>query len=108
MTRVLYDRDADLADISDETAAVVGYGIQGHAQTKNQRDSGCSVIVGNRQDEYRAMAEGDGFPVSFIGKASRAASGCTERWKPTHRPRVRWGSIRIRIESSPRHPHRPC
>ena len=92
MTRVLYDRDADLADISDETAAVVGYGIQGHAQTKNQRDSGCSVIVGNRQDEYRAMAEGDGFPVSFIGEASRAASGCTERWKP-HIARVSGGDL---------------
>ena len=59
--------------LSDETAAVVGYGIQGRAQAKNLRDSGCSVIVGNREDEYRATAEGDGLPVSSIGEAAAGA-----------------------------------
>ncbi len=58
--------------LSDETAAVVGYGIQGRAQAKNLRDSGCSVIVGNREDEYRATAEGDGFPSLPLARPPRA------------------------------------
>jgi ketol-acid reductoisomerase len=67
--RVFHDEDADPAALAGETIAVIGYGIQGHAQALNLRDSGVSVIVGNRHDHYRDQAERDGFEVLTIGEA---------------------------------------
>ncbi len=46
--KVFYDSDADLAHLKDKTIAVLGYGSQGHAQAQNLRDSGCTVIIGQR------------------------------------------------------------
>ena len=43
-----YDNDADLSLLKNKTIAILGYGSQGHAQAQNLRDSGCSVIVGQR------------------------------------------------------------
>ncbi len=45
---IYYDNDADLAALKDKTIAILGYGSQGHAHAQNLRDSGCSVIVGQR------------------------------------------------------------
>ena len=64
--RVFHDEDVDPAPLHDETIGVIGYGIQGRAQALNLRDSGASVIVGNRQDHYRDQAERDGFEVLTI------------------------------------------
>jgi ketol-acid reductoisomerase len=63
MARVYYDQDADVNDLSGETIAVLGYGIQGRAQALNLRDSGVGVVVGNRDDAYREQASADGFEV---------------------------------------------
>ena len=71
MAKVYYDADADIADISEETVAVIGYGIQGRAQSLNMRDSGLSVIVGNRDDDYRKRADADGFKVYDIETAAK-------------------------------------
>lgn len=46
MTKVYYDKDADLGLLKGKTIGVIGYGSQGHAHAQNLRDSGCSVIVG--------------------------------------------------------------
>ena len=46
--KVYYDDDADLSLLKDKTIAILGYGSQGHAQAQNLRDSGCSVVVGQR------------------------------------------------------------
>ena len=54
MAKVYYDADADLAVLGGETVAIIGYGIQGRAQSLNMRDAGLSVVVGNRDDEYWA------------------------------------------------------
>ena len=70
MARVYYDGDADLADLAGETAAVLGYGIQGRAQALNLRDSGVAVVVGNREDAYRAQAVADGFRVLSLPEAA--------------------------------------
>lgn len=70
MARVYYDQDADLADLAGETVAVLGYGIQGRAQALNLRDSGATVVVGNREDAYRAQAVTDGFEVLPIPEAA--------------------------------------
>ncbi len=46
--KVYYDTDADLSLLKGKTIAILGYGSQGHAHAQNLRDSGCTVIVGQR------------------------------------------------------------
>ena len=50
MATIYHDDDADVAVLSDETLAVIGYGNQGRSQALNLRDAGLSVIVGSRAD----------------------------------------------------------
>lgn len=65
------DEDAALAPLAGKTVAVLGYGNQGQAQALNLRDSGVTVIVGNRDDLYRERAVGDGFaPMSILEAAT--------------------------------------
>src|SRR5687767_6789773 len=46
MTKIYYDKDADLSLIRAKRVAVLGYGSQGHAHALNLRDSGADVRVG--------------------------------------------------------------
>jgi ketol-acid reductoisomerase len=71
---VYFEKDASLHDIEDEVVAVIGYGIQGKAFAANLRDSGVSVVVGNRDDDYRTAAVADGFDTRTIAEAVAAAS----------------------------------
>jgi len=70
MVKVFHDSDADVRDLSGQTVAVIGYGIQGRAQAHNLRDSGVGVIVGNRDDEFRRRAVADGFEPCDIPEAA--------------------------------------
>ncbi|GEL16921.1 NAD(P)-binding domain-containing protein [Pseudonocardia asaccharolytica] len=70
--RTYHDSDADLDVLTGRTVAVVGYGNQGCAQAQNLRDSRVRVVVGNRDDDYRARAVHDGFEVLGIDQAARA------------------------------------
>ncbi|MFC1667968.1 ketol-acid reductoisomerase [Chlamydiota bacterium] len=45
MTKLYYDKDADLSLLKSKKIAIVGYGSQGHAQAQNMRDSGLDVII---------------------------------------------------------------
>ena len=45
---IYYDKDCDLSNLEGKTIAILGYGSQGHAHAQNLRDSGMSVIVGQR------------------------------------------------------------
>lgn len=66
MTKIYYDKDADLNLLKGKTVAVIGYGIQGRGQALNLRDSGVKVIVAQRKGgpNYE-LARKDGFePVS--------------------------------------------
>ncbi len=47
--KIFYDNDADLSHLKSKTIAILGYGSQGHAQAQNLRDSGCNVIIGQRE-----------------------------------------------------------
>ena len=47
--KIYYDDDADLSLLKNKTIAIIGYGSQGHAQAQNLKDSGCTVIVGQRK-----------------------------------------------------------
>jgi len=46
--KVYYDDDADLSHLKGKTISIIGYGSQGHAHAQNLRDSGCTVVVGQR------------------------------------------------------------
>ena len=50
--KIYYDKDADLALLKGKTIAILGYGSQGHAHALNLRDSGCTVIVGQRPGSH--------------------------------------------------------
>ncbi len=67
------DKDASLDPLTGKTVAILGYGNQGRAQALNLRDSGATVVVGNRQDEYLQQAEEDGFQPTPIPEAAEAA-----------------------------------
>lgn len=69
---LLKDHDASLEPLAGKTVAVLGYGNQGQAQALNLRDSGVHVIVGNRDDDYRARAAADGFAPQPIAAAAAA------------------------------------
>src|SRR5438309_11543842 len=43
--------------LKDETIAIIGYGVQGPAQSLNLRDNGFNVIVGQRSKE-RVIRDG--------------------------------------------------
>jgi ketol-acid reductoisomerase len=47
--KIYYEDDADLSLLKGKTIAIIGYGSQGHAQAQNLRDSGCTVIIGQRK-----------------------------------------------------------
>ena len=69
--KLYQDSDASLESLAGKTVAVLGYGNQGQAQALNLRDSGVTVIVGNRDDHYRERAIADGFaPVSILEAAT--------------------------------------
>ncbi len=72
--RIFYEADADARFLQGKTVAVIGYGSQGHAQAQNLRDSGITVIVGQRPGSanYEKAVE-DGFqPVSAREAAEKA------------------------------------
>lgn len=71
--KIYSDNDASLEPLQGKTAAILGYGNQGRAQALNLRDSGVTVIVGNREDSYREQAEADGFtPLPIVEAATQA------------------------------------
>ncbi len=74
MAKLYYDKDADLAPLQARTIGIVGYGIQGHAQAQNLRDSGLNVIVAELPGSppYEA-AKNDGFSVSSAAEVAAEA-----------------------------------
>ncbi|MCX5726043.1 MAG: ketol-acid reductoisomerase [Candidatus Saganbacteria bacterium] len=45
MAKVYYDKDADLGLLKEKTIAIIGFGNQGSAQSRNLKDSGLKVII---------------------------------------------------------------
>jgi ketol-acid reductoisomerase len=72
--KIYYDNDADLSVLKGKTIAILGYGSQGHAQAQNLRDSGCTLIIGQRPGGPNYdLAKSHGFdPVSAEEAAKRA------------------------------------
>lgn len=71
--KIYTDDDASLEPLAGKTVAILGYGNQGRAQALNLRDSGLTVLVGNRPDSYFEQAKADGFEPRPILEAAAAA-----------------------------------
>jgi ketol-acid reductoisomerase len=68
--RVYRTSDAPPDALRGEAVAVLGYGNLGRTAALNLRDSGLSVRIGNREDEYAARARADGFQVVPLAAAA--------------------------------------
>jgi len=73
VTKIYHDEDADRAAIDGLTLAIIGYGNQGRSQALNLRDEGCTVVVGNIDDDYARTAREDGFDPLPIAEAVKQA-----------------------------------
>jgi len=74
MAQTWKDDDVALEPIKNETIAVLGYGIQGNAQSNNMKDSGLNVIVGVKEGGSSwQKAQADGHKVMSIAEACEAA-----------------------------------
>ncbi len=70
---IYYDQDADLGLLKGKTIAIIGYGSQGHAQAQNLRDSGCTVVIGQRPGGPNYdQAVKDGFKPISAAEAAEA------------------------------------
>ncbi|MGB9711715.1 ketol-acid reductoisomerase [Dissulfurimicrobium hydrothermale] len=72
--RIYYEQDAQLEALNGKIIAVIGYGSQGHAHALNLKESGLSVIVGQRPGSANYdLAVKHGFkPVSAQEAAEKA------------------------------------
>ncbi len=72
--KIYYEEEAPKDALEGKTIAIIGYGSQGHAHAQNLRDSGFSVIVGQRPGSANYdLAVKHGFaPVSAAEAASKA------------------------------------
>ena len=67
-----FDADVSLDPIKNETVAVIGYGIQGHAQSNNIRDSGLNVVIADvKGSKGWDRAVSDGHKVYETAEAAR-------------------------------------
>lgn len=72
MSKILYNKDADIKVLKKKTIAIIGYGSQGHAHARNLHDSGMKVIVGLRKgSDFWKRAEKDGLNVMTVAEATK-------------------------------------
>ena len=70
--KVYYDDDADLSLLKGKTISILGYGSQGHAQAQNLRDSGCTVVIGQRSGSKNYdLAVSHGFKPVSLAEATK-------------------------------------
>ena len=68
-----YDQDADLGLLKGKTISIIGYGSQGHAHAQNLKDSGCTVVVGQRPGSKNyELAVSHGFKPVSAAEAAEA------------------------------------
>ena len=70
MAKTYYDQDVNWSVLEGKTAAIIGYGSQGHAHALNLKDSGVDVVVGLRPGSSSwAKAEAAGLEVKDVAEA---------------------------------------
>lgn len=72
--KIYYEKDVNMDVLKDKTIAVIGYGSQGMAQSRNMAESGLDIIVGLRKDgdSWETAIEHD-MPVMTVEEASKEA-----------------------------------
>lgn len=74
MAKIYYNKDANLRVLKGKRVAVVGYGIQGRAQSLNLRDSGVDVVLGlSLKDETWKRATADKMRIMTIPEAVKSS-----------------------------------
>ena len=74
MAKIWKDDDVSLDSIKNQTIAVIGYGIQGNAQSNNMKDSGLNVIIGLKEGGNSwKKAQNDGHKVMSVSQACKEA-----------------------------------
>ncbi|MBI2853321.1 MAG: ketol-acid reductoisomerase [Chloroflexi bacterium] len=74
MTKIYYEKDADLGLLKGKTIGIIGYGSQGHAHALNLRDSGCQVVVASKVGGTGwEQAKKAGLKVVQVSEAARIA-----------------------------------
>jgi len=74
MAKIWKDDDVSLDPIKNQTIAVIGYGIQGNAQSNNMKDSGLNVIIGLKEGGNSwKKAQNDGHKVMSVSQACNDA-----------------------------------
>ena len=72
--KIYYDKDGSLAPLAGKTAAVVGFGSQGHAHAQNLRDSGIKVVVAELPGTHNhKLAVEAGFKPMTAAEATKIA-----------------------------------
>jgi ketol-acid reductoisomerase len=72
LSKILYNKDADIKILKKKTIAIIGYGSQGHAHARNLHDSGMKVIVGLRKgSNFWKRAQKDGLNVMTVAEATK-------------------------------------
>lgn len=72
MSKILYDKDADIKILKKKTIAIIGYGSQGHAHARNLHDSGMKVVIGLRKGSvFWKRAIKDGLNVMTVPEATK-------------------------------------
>ena len=74
MAKIWKDDDVSLEPIKNQIIAVIGYGIQGNAQSNNMKDSGLNVIIGLKEGGNSwKKAQSDGHKVMSVSQACKEA-----------------------------------
>jgi len=74
MAKIWKDEDISLDPIKNQTIAIIGYGIQGNAQSNNMKDSGLNVIIGLKEEGNSwKKAQNDGHKVMSVSQACKEA-----------------------------------
>ena len=72
--KMYYESDVNTDALEGKTVAVMGYGSQGRAQSRNMADSGVNVIVGLRENGNSwNLAKEDGMTVKSFSDAAKEA-----------------------------------
>jgi ketol-acid reductoisomerase len=94
MTKIFYDRDADLALVRSKKVAIVGYGSQGHAHALNLKESGVAVKVGLRPTSKGiARAKAAGLEVAPVSEAAAWADVVMLLAPDTSQPKIYADSV---------------
>jgi ketol-acid reductoisomerase len=74
MAEMYFDQDADLGMLKDKTIGIIGYGIQGRAQSLCLRDSGLKVLVSDLEGSVNwNKAIEDGFTPASAAEVAKAS-----------------------------------